>query len=80
MQSARVLLARSSIRHWRHISKCTPVSQSAEAQAAPVEKLIVPPPSNVDKPVSPKIEKLATEISQLNLIKYLNLVDYSKDG
>lgn len=47
--------------------------QSAEAQPQPVENLTVPPPSNVDKPVSPKIEQLVTQISQLNLIEVSEL-------
>ncbi|KAJ8967609.1 hypothetical protein NQ314_002727 [Rhamnusium bicolor] len=51
----------------------SPVAQSAEVQSAPLEKLTVPPPSNEEIPVSPKIEKLVTEISQLNLIEVSEL-------
>lgn len=47
--------------------------QSVEAQTTPVENLTIPPPSGVDKPVSPKIDKLASEISQLNLIEVSEL-------
>lgn len=47
--------------------------QSAEAQPQPIENLTVPPPSNVDKPASPKIEQLVTQISQLNLIEVSEL-------
>ncbi|KAJ8959228.1 hypothetical protein NQ318_022491 [Aromia moschata] len=69
MQSVRRLLVSSSTKNWRTITKCAPAAQSVEPQQAPVETLTAPPPSNVEKPVSPKIEKLATEISQLNLIE-----------
>lgn len=50
-----------------------PLAQNVETTQAPIEKLTIPPPSNVDKPVSAKIEKLATEISQLNLIEVSEL-------
>ncbi|XP_018563101.1 39S ribosomal protein L12, mitochondrial [Anoplophora glabripennis] len=75
MQNARILtLTRSGFKSWkRGITKCTPAPQSAEVQSAPIENLTVPPPSNVEKPVSPKIEKLVTEISQLNLIEVSEL-------
>lgn len=64
----------------KYLSKISsaPMAQSAEAQAAPVENLVVPPPSNVDKPVSPKIDKLATEIAHLNLIEVSELSDLLK--
>lgn len=47
--------------------------RSPEAQAAAVENLTIPPPSGVDKPVSAKIDQLATQISQLNLIEVSEL-------
>lgn len=51
-----------------------PLMQSAEAtQQVLPEKLTIPPPSNVEKPVSAKIDKLATEISQLNLLEVSEL-------
>lgn len=46
---------------------------AAASPASPVATLTIPPPSNVDKPVSPKIEKLVTEISQLNLLEVSEL-------
>lgn len=52
--------------------------QSVEAQSAATENLTIPPPCNVEKPVSPKIEKLFTEISQLNLIEVSELNDILK--
>lgn len=45
-----------------------------EAQPQPkIEPVTIPPPSNVDKPLSPKIEKLVTEISGLSLIEISEL-------
>lgn len=45
----------------------------AETASNVSEKLTIPPPSNVEKPVSPKIDKLVTEISQLTLIEVSEL-------
>lgn len=49
------------------------LSQTAESRTQPIENLTEPPPSNVDKPVSVKIEQLVTQISQLNLIEVSEL-------
>lgn len=49
------------------------MSQTAETQTQPIENLTIPPPSNVEKPASPKIEQLVTQISQLNLIEVSEL-------
>ncbi|XP_056640559.1 39S ribosomal protein L12, mitochondrial [Diorhabda carinulata] len=57
----------------RRFSNCATLCQTAEIQSNPVEKLTIPLPSNVEKPVSPKIDKLATEISELNLIEVSEL-------
>ncbi|XP_050298020.1 39S ribosomal protein L12, mitochondrial [Anthonomus grandis grandis] len=75
MHRATRLALRSSakLKQWRSLHKSSLVLQSAETQAAAPEKLEFPPPSGVDKPVSPKIDKLATEISQLNLIEVSEL-------
>ncbi|XP_076275165.1 mitochondrial ribosomal protein L12 [Rhynchophorus ferrugineus] len=73
MQSATRIIFRSTLRQWRGLHKGVQSCQSVEAQTASVENLTIPPPSNVDKPVSPKIDKLATEISQLNLIEVSEL-------
>lgn len=54
------------------------VRQSAEPQAASVENLTIPPPSNVEKQASPKIENLFTAISQLNLVEVSELNDLLK--
>ncbi|RZC39084.1 Ribosomal L12 and/or GMP synt C domain containing protein, partial [Asbolus verrucosus] len=56
------------------ISRVLPaLSQTAEAQPSPPEKLTIPPPSDAEKPISPKIEKLVTEIAQLNLLEVSEL-------
>ncbi|KAL1488624.1 hypothetical protein ABEB36_014427 [Hypothenemus hampei] len=73
MQTAVRITARTSFKQWRNLHRSIPALQSAEAQAAPIEKLEIPPPSGVDKPVSTKIDKLATEISQLNLLEVSEL-------
>ncbi|XP_023024970.1 mitochondrial ribosomal protein L12 [Leptinotarsa decemlineata] len=79
MQEARLAYrSLQSIRHWRSISKCARVAQSAEIQSNPVEKLTIPPPSGCEKVFAPKIEKLVTEISQLNLIEVSELSDLLK--
>lgn len=49
------------------------LSQTAEARTQPIENLTEPPPSNVEKPASPKIEQLVTQISQLNLLEVSEL-------
>ncbi|CAG9767318.1 unnamed protein product [Ceutorhynchus assimilis] len=73
MQSATRIAIRSSLRQWRNLHRSTPAVQSVEAQAAPIAKLEIPPPSGVDKPVSAKIDKLATEIALLNLVEVSEL-------
>ncbi|XP_066250397.1 large ribosomal subunit protein bL12 [Euwallacea similis] len=73
MQNATKLAVRSSLRQWRNLHRSGSVLHSTEAQAAPIDKLEIPPPSGIDKPVSPKIDKLVTEISQLNLIEVCEL-------
>ncbi|XP_072383932.1 large ribosomal subunit protein bL12m [Diabrotica undecimpunctata] len=71
MQSVRLILR--PLQRYRGISNCAALCQSVEVQTNPVEKIQIPPPSNVDQPVSPKIDKLATEISKLNLIEVSEL-------
>ncbi|CAH1180332.1 unnamed protein product [Phaedon cochleariae] len=79
MQETRLVFrSLMTLRHWRSISRCIPVSQSADLQTNPVEKLTIPPPSNIEPVISPKIDKLATEISQLNLIEVSELSDLLK--
>lgn len=53
--------------------------RTAQAATAPaVEKLQIPVPEGVEKPVSPKIDKLVNEISALNLIEVSELSDLLK--
>ncbi|XP_060522352.1 uncharacterized protein LOC132699575 [Cylas formicarius] len=66
------VMIRGSIRHWRKFHKSVTAFQSPEPEA-PIEKLTIPPPSGTDSPVSPKIDKLATEIAHLNLIEVSEL-------
>ncbi|CAG9857028.1 unnamed protein product [Phyllotreta striolata] len=73
MQNARTVL-----RHLRNIKTSysrVALSQNAGVESAPSAppKLTIPPPSDVEKPVSPKIDKLAAEISQLNLLEVSEL-------
>ncbi|XP_018334616.1 39S ribosomal protein L12, mitochondrial-like [Agrilus planipennis] len=76
MQAVRIS-AKSTFGKFRNLSRCTSCLQNVEA-AKPTESLTVPPPSNVDKPVSPKIEKLAFEISSLTLIEVSELSGFLK--
>ena len=49
-----------------------PLYQTPDA-VSNVENLTIPPPSTAEPHVSPKIEKLVTEISQLNLVEVSEL-------
>lgn len=49
------------------------VAAAMQAEVAPP-----PPPSNSDKPVSPKIDKIANDITALNLIEVAQLSDLLK--
>lgn len=53
-------------------------NQAEAAAAAAVGKLTIPVPEGVDKPVSPKIDKIAQEITSLNLIEVAELSDLLK--
>ena len=48
------------------------------AAAPAAQKLTIPVPEGVDKPVSPKIDKIAQEITSLNLIEVAELSDVLK--
>ncbi|XP_030764467.1 39S ribosomal protein L12, mitochondrial [Sitophilus oryzae] len=73
MQGINRIFTRTSLRQWRSLHKGALNFQSTETVSAPIENLTIPPPSGVDTPASPKIEKLVTEISQLNLIEVSEL-------
>ncbi|CAH2106082.1 unnamed protein product [Euphydryas editha] len=69
MNSIR-LIRRLPTRQWRSFSRCTVLHQEiAEA----INPLTIPPPEGVDKPVSPKIEKIVSEITNLNLLEVSEL-------
>ncbi|KAJ2939749.1 hypothetical protein O0L34_g17940 [Tuta absoluta] len=57
-------------RQWRSFSRCSILRQEVIQAAAP---LSIPVPEGVDKPVSPKIDDLVTQISQLNLLEVSEL-------
>ncbi|CAK1596486.1 unnamed protein product [Parnassius mnemosyne] len=63
-------LKKVPLRQFRTFSQCT-ILQQEVSQAA--SNLTIPPPEGVDKPVSPKIEKLVTEITNLNLLEVSEL-------
>ncbi|KRT78568.1 ribosomal protein, partial [Oryctes borbonicus] len=76
MQSSRILY-KTSLNQWRSIYRCSTLYQSTTTNVA-VDNLTIPPPSNVDNPTSPKIQKLVSEISQLNLIEVSELTTLLK--
>ncbi|XP_023944564.1 39S ribosomal protein L12, mitochondrial [Bicyclus anynana] len=69
MNSLR-LIRKVSVGQWRSFSRCT-ILQQEVAEAIP--SLTIPPPENVDKPVSPKIEKIVSDITNLNLLEVSEL-------
>ncbi|KAJ8679672.1 hypothetical protein QAD02_015459 [Eretmocerus hayati] len=78
MNSIRILVKKSSSQI-RQFHKCLQLSQAeAAAVAAAGEKLTIPVPEGVDKPVSPKIDKIAHEITALNLLEVAELSDLLK--
>ncbi|XP_015591161.1 39S ribosomal protein L12, mitochondrial [Cephus cinctus] len=73
MNSLRFVV-RQSLPQLRHIHKCV-VSQQAETvvAAASADQMTIPVPEGVDKPVSEKIDKIAKDITALNLIEVAEL-------
>nr|AAK72378.1 60S ribosomal protein L7/L12 precursor [Spodoptera frugiperda] len=55
---------------WRSFSRCAILRQEVAQAATP---LSIPVPEGVDKPVSPKIEKIVSEITNLNLLEVSEL-------
>ncbi|XP_013199626.1 uncharacterized protein LOC106142424 [Amyelois transitella] len=64
------IIKKLPLRQWRSFSRCSILQQEVVQAAAP---LTVPVPEGVDKPVSPKIEKLVADISNLNLLEVSEL-------
>ncbi|XP_046959474.1 39S ribosomal protein L12, mitochondrial [Vanessa cardui] len=69
MNSIRLLRSLPT-RQWRSFSRCTVLHQEV---AEAINPLTIPPPEGVDKPVSPKIEKIVSEITTLNLLEVSEL-------
>ncbi|CAB3251935.1 unnamed protein product [Arctia plantaginis] len=55
---------------WRSFSRCVTLRQEVVQAAAP---LSIPIPEGMDKPVSAKIEKIVSEITNLNLLEVSEL-------
>lgn len=72
MQSLRLLFAHNS-RNVRSFMKCASVNNLAAAQTQGAEKLTIPVPEGTDKPANPKLMKIVTDISQLNLLEVSEL-------
>ncbi|XP_068632043.1 uncharacterized protein mRpL12 [Battus philenor] len=64
------LIKKISFRQWRSFSRCSTLQQEVAEVISP---LTVPPPEGVDKPVSPKIEKIVADITNLNLLEVSEL-------
>ncbi|XP_012261754.2 39S ribosomal protein L12, mitochondrial [Athalia rosae] len=76
MNSLRMVL-RQNVRQLRQFHKCTTSHQTATL-AQPSEPLSIPHPEGVEKPVSPKIDRIATDITALSLLEVAELSDVLK--
>ncbi|XP_047346457.1 39S ribosomal protein L12, mitochondrial [Vespa velutina] len=75
------VIGRKSIHQFRQFHKCIVVCQTDAAPAAttrPTEPLTIPIPEGLDKPVNPKLDKIANDITSLNLIEVMELSDLLK--
>lgn len=72
MHSIRLLVARNS-KNVRSFMKCASVNNLAAAQTQATDKLTIPVPDGADKPANPKLLKIVTDISQLNLLEVSEL-------
>lgn len=72
MNSLRTIVRFGRQAQWaaRTVSRRT---NSTEAAAVSAEKLSMPPPDGVDRPASPKLLKIADDISALNLLEVSEL-------
>ncbi|XP_011881003.1 PREDICTED: 39S ribosomal protein L12, mitochondrial [Vollenhovia emeryi] len=74
------LVSRQSFPQFRRLHKCI-VRQTESSTAAATKAAsppLPPPPSDADKPVDPKIDKIANDITSLNLIEVAELSDLLK--
>ncbi|KAK2586163.1 hypothetical protein KPH14_001430 [Odynerus spinipes] len=78
MMNSLRLVAKKSVHQYRHFHKCIIRQAEAAAAAAPAEPLTVPVPEGVEKPINPKIDKIAKDITALNLIEVAELSDLLK--
>ncbi|XP_058804436.1 large ribosomal subunit protein bL12m [Phymastichus coffea] len=76
MNSIRIMLQKNA-HQLRQFHKCIPRNQEALAVAV-AEKLTIPVPEGTEKPMNPKIDKLAQEITALNLLEVAELSDLLK--
>lgn len=72
MHSIRLIIAHNS-RNVRSFMKCAIRSNLAATQTQGAEKLTIPVPEGTDKPANPKLMKIVTDISQLNLLEVSEL-------
>ncbi|KAF7410170.1 hypothetical protein HZH68_004551 [Vespula germanica] len=75
------VVASKSVYQFRRFHKCIVVCQTDPAPAAtsrPIEPLTIPVPEGADKPVNPKVDKIANDITSLNLIEVMQLSDLLK--
>ncbi|KYN36582.1 39S ribosomal protein L12, mitochondrial [Trachymyrmex septentrionalis] len=75
------LISRQSLPQFRRFHKCV-VRQTESSAAAATEAAAAPPPppplSDAEKPVHPKIDKIANDITALNLIEVAELSELLK--
>ncbi|VVC86571.1 unnamed protein product [Leptidea sinapis] len=69
MNSMRII-RKIPIRQLRVFSRCATLQQETVEASNP---MIIPPPDGVDKPVSPKLEKLVSDITNLSLLEVSEL-------
>ncbi|XP_011698130.1 PREDICTED: 39S ribosomal protein L12, mitochondrial [Wasmannia auropunctata] len=73
------LISRQSLPQFRRFHKCViRQTESSAAAATSTSPPSPPPPSADDKPVNPKIDKIANDITALNLIEVALLSDLLK--
>ncbi|KAJ0177425.1 hypothetical protein K1T71_007434 [Dendrolimus kikuchii] len=70
MNSVSVRVFRHLPIQWRSFSRCALLRQEVAQATTP---LTIPVPEGMDKPVSPKIEKIVSEITNLNLLEVSEL-------
>ncbi|CAH3896541.1 39S ribosomal protein L12, mitochondrial [Pieris brassicae] len=63
-------LRKIPLRQWRSISQCATLQQGVTEAVTP---LTIPPPEGVDKPVSAKLEKIVSDITNLSLLEVSEL-------